>query len=64
VVLLEKGKEILRREFQNMFQRLPIFSNLAGQMPVMHVKDNLNAVGRDRKTAEQIAVKWRLQNEQ
>ena len=55
--------EILRRKYQNIFQCLPIFSNLAGQMPYMRIKDNLNAVDRNRKTAEQVTVKWRLQNE-
>jgi hypothetical protein len=52
VIVSEKGKEIRRREYQNIFQRLPIFSNLARQMPVMRIEDNFNAVYRNRKTAE------------
>jgi hypothetical protein len=52
VILSEKGKEIRRREYQNILQCLPVFSNLAGQMPVMRIEDNFNAVYRNRKTAE------------
>ena len=36
---------------------------MARQMPVMRIEDNLNAVDRNRKTTEQVAMKWRLQNE-
>jgi len=63
MVFSEEEKEILRHEYQNIFQCLSIFSNLVGQMPVICIKDNFNAIDRNRKTVEQVAMKWGLQNE-